>query len=73
MVNYKLCAFADEADKALAGQIRAMQENGIEYLEMRGVNGINVAKLTAAEARAAAAELKAGGIKVWSLGSPAPT
>ena len=71
MVNYKLCAFADEADKALAGQIRAMQENGIEYLEMRGVNGINVAKLTAAEARAAAAELKAGGIKVWSLGSPA--
>lgn len=71
MVNYKLCAFADEADKALAGQIRAMQENGIEYLEMRGVNGINVAKLTTAEAKAAAAELKAGGIKVWSLGSPA--
>ena len=71
MVNYKLCAFADEADKALVGQIRAMQENGIEYLEMRGVNGINVAKLTAAEAKSAAAELKAGGIKVWSLGSPA--
>ena len=71
MVNYKLCAFADEADKALAGQIRAMQENGIEYLEMRGVNGINVAKLTTAEAKAAATEMKAGGIKVWSLGSPA--
>ena len=71
MVNYKLCAFADEADKALSGQIRAMQENGIEYLEMRGVNGINVAKLTAAEAKDAAAQLKAGGIKVWSLGSPA--
>ena len=71
MVQYKLCAFADEADKMLAGQIRAMQENGIEYLEMRGVNGINVAKLTTADAKAAAAELKAGGIKVWSLGSPA--
>ncbi|MBQ8357385.1 MAG: TIM barrel protein [Clostridia bacterium] len=71
MVNYKLCAFADEADKALTGQIRAMQENGIEYLEMRGVNGINVAKLTAAEAKDAAALLKAAGIKVWSLGSPA--
>ena len=71
MVNYKLCAFADEADKALAGQIRAMQENGIAYLEMRGVNGINVAKLTTTEAKAAAAELKAAGIKVWSLGSPA--
>ena len=71
MVNYKLCAFADEADKALSGQIRAMQENGIEYLEMRGVNGINVAKLSVAEAKAVAADLKAGGIKVWSLGSPA--
>ena len=71
MVQYKLCAFADEADKMLAGQIRAMQENGIEYLEMRGVNGTNVAKLTASEAKAAAAELKAGGIKVWALGSPA--
>lgn len=71
MVNYKLCAFADEADAALDGQIRAMLDNEIEYLEMRGVNGTNVAKLTAAEAKSAAAELKAAGIKVWALGSPA--
>lgn len=71
MVNYKLCAFADEADKALSGQILAMRENGIGYLEMRGVNGVNVAKLTEAEAKQAAAELSAAGIKVWSLGSPA--
>ena len=71
MVNYKLCAFADEADAALDGQIRAMLDNEIEYLEMRGVNGTNVAKLTSAEAKSAAAELKAAGIKVWALGSPA--
>jgi sugar phosphate isomerase/epimerase len=71
MVNYKLCAFADEADAALSGQIRAMLDNEIEYLEMRGVNGTNVAKLTTAEAKSAAAELKAAGIKVWALGSPA--
>ena len=71
MVNYKLCAFADEADAALSGQIRAMLENDIEYLEMRGVNGINVAKLTAAQAKDAANELSAAGLKVWSLGSPA--
>ncbi|MBO5355760.1 MAG: sugar phosphate isomerase/epimerase [Clostridia bacterium] len=71
MVNYKLCAFADEADASLAGQIRAMLDNEIEYLEMRGVNGTNVAKLTTAEAKSAAAELKAAGIKVWALGSPA--
>jgi hypothetical protein len=71
MVNYKLCAFADEADAALSGQIRAMLDNEIEYLEMRGVNGTNVAKLTSAEAKSAAAELKAADIKVWALGSPA--
>lgn len=71
MVNYKLCAFADEADSSLAGQIRAMLENDIEYLEMRGVNRKNVANLTAAEAKSAAAELKAAGIKVWAIGSPA--
>ena len=71
MVNYKLCAFADEADATLSGQIRAMLENDIEYLEMRGVNGTNVSKLTTAEVKSAAAELKAAGIKVWAIGSPA--
>ena len=71
MVDYHLCAFADEADPALSGQIRAMLDNGITQLEMRGVNGINVAKLTAAEARDARRELDAAGITVWSLGSPA--
>ena len=71
MIDYRLCAFADEADPALAGQIRAMLENGITQLEMRGVNGTNVAKLTASEARSARRELDAAGITVWSLGSPA--
>ncbi|MBQ3483871.1 MAG: sugar phosphate isomerase/epimerase [Clostridia bacterium] len=71
MVDCRLCAFADEADPALSGQIRALLDNGITQLEMRGVNGINVAKLTAAEARDARRELDAAGISVWSLGSPA--
>ena len=71
MVNYRLCAFADEADPALSGQIRALLDNGITQLEMRGVNGINVAKLTVSQARDARRELDAAGISVWSLGSPA--
>ena len=54
----------------LKEEIRAFEENGIEYLEMRGVNGTNVAKLTAAQAKDAARELSAAGLKVWSLGSP---
>ena len=71
MNKYQLCAFADEASPKLTEQIVAMRENNIEYLEMRGVNGTNVAKLTAAQAKDAARELSAAGLKVWSLGSPA--
>lgn len=71
MVACKLCAFADEADPAVAGQIRALNENGIGLLEMRGVNGKNVTKLTPSEAKDVRRELDAGGIRVWSIGSPA--
>jgi sugar phosphate isomerase/epimerase len=66
-----LCAFADEADPNLAGQIRALQENGIGLIELRGVNGTNVAALTAEQAKEIRRELDAGGVKVWALGSPA--
>ena len=67
----KLCAFADEADPKLDAQIDMMVANGIPYLEMRGVDGKNVADLTEEEVKAAMAKLDATGLKVWSLGSPA--
>lgn len=67
----KLCAFADEADPQLDAQIDMMSANGIHYLEMRGVDGKNVADLTEEEVRSAVARLDAAGLKVWSLGSPA--
>ena len=67
----KLCAFADEADPKLDAQIDMMVTNGIPYLEMRGVDGKNVADLTEDEVKAAVAKLDAAGLKVWSLGSPA--
>ena len=71
MVHYRLCAFADEADPALEGQIRAMRDNGIGLLEMRGVNGKNVSHLTPAEAREVKNILDSADIRVFSLGSPA--
>lgn len=40
----RLCAFADEAAKELAGQLRIMKENEIYLLELRSIDGINVAK-----------------------------
>ncbi len=70
MSIFKLCAFADEADPALSGQIEAMHDNGIEFLEMRGVDGRNVTELTADEMKKVRARLDGEGIKVWSIGSP---
>ena len=38
----KLCAFADEAESSLAGQIAALKRNNIPYLELRSIAGKNV-------------------------------
>ncbi len=66
----KLCAFADEASSALSGQIRALQRNGISYLEIRGVNGKNIKDISVNEAREIKKILDGEGISVWSVGSP---
>lgn len=66
----QLCAFADEASSKLEGQIAALKRNQISYVEIRGVNGVNVSKLTEEQATEAAAQLKDAGIRVWSIGSP---
>ena len=65
-----LCAFSDEASPALEGQIAALHRNGIGYMELRGVDGVNVADLDAAAASDIRARLDDAGIRVWSLGSP---
>ncbi len=69
--GFKLCAFADEASPALEGQIRALAEDQIKYIELRGVDGKNVSALSLAEAREVRKKLDAAGIAVWSIGSPA--
>lgn len=43
-------AFSDEADGTLEGQIAALKANSLDGMEIRGVNGKNVADLTPAEA-----------------------
>ena len=66
----RLCAFADEADVTIKGQIAALKRNGISLIEVRGINGTNVADLTDEQATAYAKEYADNGIKVWSVGSP---
>lgn len=69
-MNYRLCAFADEADQLLTGQIAALQRNGIRLLEIRGVDGENISVLSPAKVKEVAHLLKENGIAVWSIGSP---
>lgn len=70
MARFILSAFADEASPSLDKQIEALQANGINGVELRGVNGKSVKDLTVDEAHEAASLLSKGGIKVASMGSP---
>ena len=69
-MKFRLAAFADEAANDLTGQIAAMQENGVELLEIRGVDGENIDKLSREKAREIRRRLNDAGLGVWSLGSP---
>jgi len=66
----RLCAFSDEANPTLEGQIKAMKRNGIGLTELRSIAGKNVKDLTLEEAAQIKEQLDAAGIVVWSIGSP---
>ena len=67
---YRFSAFADEASSEVKGQIAAMQRNGISLLEIRGVDGTNIAKITPEKAKEVRRMLDDAGMAVWSMGSP---
>ena len=54
----KLCAFADEAESSLAGQIAALKRNDISYLELRSIAGKNVKDFSLEEAKEKAKKAK---------------
>lgn len=70
MAKMKLCAFADEASKDLAGQIEALKRNNISLLEIRGVDGQNISEISLDKAKEVKELLDKNGISVWSIGSP---
>ena len=70
MSEIKIYAFADEASGSLEGQIAAMRRNGLQGVELRNVNGVNVSDLTIAQAREIRVALEGEGLTVWSAGSP---
>lgn len=70
MYTPNLYAFADEASKEVDGQIRAMLRNGLKGLEIRGVDGENVSKITVEKAKEVRKKLDDNGLVTWSIGSP---
>ena len=65
-----LSAFADEYADSLIEQCEALNKFGIEYIELRGVNGKNVSVLTENEVKETKKILDDFDIKVSSIGSP---
>ena len=66
----RIYAFADEASSNIDEQIIALKENGLDGLEIRNVDGVNVADITEQKAQEVKAKLDNAGLKVWSIGSP---
>lgn len=70
MKQLNIYAFADEASGQIDKQICAMQRNGLNGLEIRGVDGQNIADISVEKARAVRRKLDDAGLTVWSIGSP---
>ena len=66
----RLYAFADEASASIAGQVDALRRNGLNGLEIRNVEGVNVSDLPIARAKELRARLNDAGLITWSIGSP---
>lgn len=70
MNSIKIFAFADEASAAIDGQIKAMKENGVDGLEIRNVDNVNISEISDSKAREVKNKLDAADLSVWSIGSP---
>ena len=66
----RIYAFADEASPAIDSQIAAMRRNGLNGLEIRGVDGENVSAISLKKAKEVRRKLDDAGLCIWSIGSP---
>ena len=70
MNEIKIYAFADEASPNIDEQITALKRNGLDGLEIRNVDGVNVSDITLEKAKEVKTKLNANGLITWSIGSP---
>lgn len=66
----KIYAFADESSAVFDEQIDAMKRNGLNGLEIRGVDGVNVSEITLEKAQELRQKMDDAGLETWSIGSP---
>lgn len=71
MVKFRLSAFADEYSPEIDKQIKWLCDNGLDLLEIRGVDGTPVADITLDKAKEVKAKLDKAGIGISAIGSPA--
>ena len=70
MAKFILSAFTDEYSPKFDEQLVGMAENGLKYMEIRGVDGKNISAVTTDEAKELKVKLDAHDLAVSSMGSP---
>ena len=70
MNKINIYAFADEASPHIDEQITALKRNGLNGLEIRNVDGVNVSDITTEKAQEVKRKLQENGLITWSVGSP---
>lgn len=70
MAEFILSAFADEYSPVFDEQVSGLAANDIKFMEIRGVDGQNIADITCKKAAEIRKKLDLSGIGVSSMGSP---
>jgi sugar phosphate isomerase/epimerase len=69
-MTWQLSAFADEASENVDEQIKALQRDGLSLVDLRSVDGCNIAELPLDHAKQVRKKLDGAGIAVGMFGSP---
>lgn len=69
-MSWILSGFADEAADLAEDQIKVLKEEGLSHIDVRMVDGCNVADLPIDRAKSLRRQLDAAGVKVCMLGTP---
>jgi sugar phosphate isomerase/epimerase len=69
-MKFVLSAFSDEYNANLERQLQGLSQNGINCMEIRGVDGKNISALSPDEVKECRRKLDGAGVAVSSVGSP---